>query len=253
LLMQAAASPAARAAGVDPLPAVASALAHVQSYEVSVTSSTTVTGMTRPPATRTPRAGTGQRRGRGSGRGLGFGPGARTQTIIAIRQGNAFEDYVVTKGTVNGKAATQETIYSGTRVCTRSNGTGTFSCQTAQQGFNFNPDPTTAFEGPAGSAVFTPTKAATIDGQSCDGFTYMNKLQNGTASGVVYIGHSTHLPCKQLATNVRHGFGFGRGNGNGSGNNTSNNNSNATITQKSTMLWSHFNDSHLKIPSIPAA
>lgn len=246
VLMQATTTPVAQAAGVDPLPAVASALAHVRSYEVSVTTATTVTGLTRPPATGTPRAGSGQRRGRGAFRGLRFGPGTGTQTIIAIRQGNAFEDYVVAKGTgSNGKPATQETIFSGNRICYRSNGKGSFSCQTMQQSFNFNPDPTAAFEGPAGSAVFTPAKSKTIDGQSCDGYTYMNKLQNGTASGVVYIGHSTHLPCEQLATNVRHGFG--RGNSSGSSNST------ATFTQKSTYIWSHFNDSHLKIPSVPAA
>jgi len=249
-LTQARATPAVHAAGVDPLPTVAAALAHVRSYEVLVTSSTTVTGITRPPATRTPGPGTGQRRGRGPGRGLGFGRGTRTQTIIAIRKGNAFEDYVVTKGTgSNGKPATQELIFEGNTVCSRSNGTGSFSCQAAQQSFNFNPDPTSAFEGPAGSAVFTPTKGQTINGQSCDGYTYMNKMQNGTASGVVYIGHSTHLPCKQIATNTRHGFGGRNGNGSGSGNS----NSNATFTQKSTYVWSHINDSHLKIPSVPTA
>lgn len=225
----------AQAAGVNPLPAVAKALASVRSYQVTITSS--FSGFPRSPRRGTPTPGGGSRPtptpGQRRGRGFGRGPG--TQTIVAVRKGNAFEDYIVSKSTgASGQSFTRETVVYGSKVCMRNNGKGAYSCQTMQQQFNF--DPTTAFEQGAGSAVFTPKGTAKIQGQSCNAYSYANKFQNGSASGLVYISRSTNLPCKQIATTTRRGFS-------GTG----------TFTQHQTIYWSHFNDRSLKVPAIPSS
>lgn len=217
----------AQAAAVDPLPAVARALAGVTSYQVVVTSSASGSG-------RPPRQGNNRGSGRGGrrGLGLGFGPGTRTETIVAVRKGSAFEDDVVTRGKdTSGKMVTREIVIYGSSVCTRASGASSYTCRQAQQ--SFNPDPTLAFEQGTGSATFTPTRATRIGGQTCDGYNYMNKLRNGTASGVVYISSRTNLPCEQVATTTRRAFSGG-----------------GTFTQRSTMVWSRFNDHGLKVPAI---
>ena len=220
----------ARAATVDPLPAVARALSGVRSYQVTITSS--ISGLPRsskrPPSH---RAG-GQGRFR-RGAGLGFGRGG-TETIVAVRKGSSFEDHIVFKGAgSSGQPSTREIVIVGTRMCTRNNGKGAYSCQTMTRSFAF--DPTTAFEQGAGSAVFTPARAATIGGQVCAGYTYKNTLTNGTASGTVYISRATNLPCEQIATTTRRAFS-------GSG----------TFMQRMTILWSRYNDKRLTVPALPA-
>src|SRR5689334_11884611 len=99
----------AQAAGVDPLPAVARALAHVTSYQVTITTTTSNgrprTGRPRSGAFPTPRA--GQRGGRGGG--FGFRPG--TQTLTAVRKSGGFEDYIVSRGKdFSGKTVTSQQI-----------------------------------------------------------------------------------------------------------------------------------------------
>src|SRR5579864_3525031 len=84
-------APSASAAGIDPLPAVAQALSGVSRYQVTITFTTVGRGR-RPGGP--PR--TGRRPGRGAG--LGFGFGSQTRTIVAVRKGIVFEDYIVIKG-----------------------------------------------------------------------------------------------------------------------------------------------------------
>ena len=220
----------AAAAGVDPLPAVARALAHVTSSEVAITSSGS--GF-RGSGSRSTRPPSGNRR-----RGTGFfGRGSGTRTLVAVRKGSQFEDYVVFSGTnSSGKTVVNEIVIYGSKMCRRTNKSGPFTCQSASGRFNFNLDPTTAFEQSAGPAVFTPVSAKTIAGQVCNGYSYVNKSQFGQASGVVYISRTTNLPCEQLATNT------GRS-PNGGG----------TFTQKSTYVWSRFNDRGLTVPAIPTS
>lgn len=231
LALPAGASPA-RAAGVDPLPAVASALAHVTSYQVTTTSTTSATGR-RP--TGTPRTGRRPRRGTG----FRFGAGPRTTTIVAVRKGKLFEDYVVITGKdAAGKTTTTNLIVYGSRTCMRASGARSYTCRTTQSFFNL--DPTVAFAQGAGSTTFAPTSARTIGGQVCEGYSYQNVSQSATAKGVVYIARTTHLPCEQDATITRR---FPGSSGSSSG---------GSFTQKSTTLWSHFNDRRLTVPAIPA-
>lgn len=235
--------PSAAAAGLDPLPAVAKALSSVTSYEVVVTTSTNgrpFRGSGRPRPTSTPRAGRGQRSGRGRALGFGFGP--QTRTIIAVRKGNAFEDYVVvSRKTSTGKTTTMDLVTYGTKACTRASGAKTYTCRTMTNQFSFNFDPTTAFAQGAGSTTFARTRAKTIDGQVCDGYSYANTSSAAIVRGVVYIAHATNLPCEQDDTTTRH---IPTGNGSSSGT------SSATFTLVSKYVWSHFDDKHLTVPSV---
>lgn len=237
--------PTARAAVLDPLPAVAKALSRVTSYQVVVTTSTKGrpfrgTGRPRPSGTPrptgTPRAG---RNGRGGALGFGFGP--QTRTITAVRKGNAFEDYVVvSRKASSGKTTTMDLVTYGTKTCTRAGGAKTYTCRTMTNQFTFNFDPTTAFAQGAGSTTFARTKARTIGGQVCDGYSYANTSSTAKVRGVVYIAHATNLPCEQDDTTTRR---IPTGNG-------SSNNSSATFTMVSKYVWSHFDDKHLTVPTV---
>jgi hypothetical protein len=219
---------AAQAAGVDPLPAVARALAHVRSYEVTITLSGSGARGARPPRT---ARGTRNRRGTG----VFALRGMRTETVVAVRKGSVFEDYVVFKGTNSaGKPATMELIFYGTKVCRRSSGASSYTCSTMTGSFNFNPDPTQAFTEGAGATTFAQAGTRTIAGQACEGYTY--RTADGSAHGIVYLSRATSLPCEQIATVTRRAPTSG-----------------ATFTQTSTILWSHFNDPALRVPAIPAS
>jgi hypothetical protein len=218
---------AAQDAGADPLPAVARALAHVRSYQVTIKLSGSGARGARPPRTA---------RGTRSRRGVGgfFLRGPRTETIVAVRKGSTFEDYAVIKGTnAAGKPATMELVVYGSKVCRRNPGASSYTCSTMRTSYNFNPDPTSAFTAGAGSTTFARAASHTIAGQVCVGYTY--RTPDGSAHGLVYLSRATSLPCEQIATVTRHATS-------GSG----------TFTQTSTILWSRFNDSHLTVPAIPA-
>ncbi len=227
---------AARAATLDPLPAVARALTDVRSYQVTVTSSF---NGARPFGTRPRPRGT-PTPGRGTGRGAGggfFGRGAQNRTIIAVRKGGTFEDYVVYKGRdASGKAITTDVIVYGSKTCTRTGAATSYACQTTSNGYGI--DPTAAFAAGAGSTTFTQAASKTVGGQACAGYVYTNRSQAATATGVVYISGKTHLPCEQDATVTRKAP---TGSGTGS------------FTQKTTTVWSRFNDKRLTVPTIPAA
>jgi hypothetical protein len=210
---------------------VARALAHVTSYQVTIAATTNGrprTGRPRSGAFPTPRA--GQRGGRG---GFGFRPG--TQTLTAVRKSGGFEDYIVSRGKdFSGKTVTSQQIVYGSKMCSKTGSARSYTCRTMSGQFNFNPDPTVAFEQGAGGTTFKTTGSKRIGGQVCDGYTYSNRSQTVTASGSVYIARSTHLPCEQIAAITR------RFNG-------------RSFTQHSTDVWSHFNDQSLKVPAIPSA
>ncbi len=228
---------AAEAATLDPLPAVARALTDVRSYQVTVTSSF---GGARPFGTRPrPRGTPVPGRGRGTGRGGFLGRGAPNRTIIAVRKGGTFEDYVVYKGRdASGKAITTDVIVYGAKPCTRTGGARSYACQTTSNGYSI--DPTAAFAAGAGSTTFTGAAAKTVGGQTCAGYAYTNRSQAATATGVVYISGTTHLPCEQDATVTRKAP---TGTGTGSG----------SFTQTTTTVWSRFNDKRLTVPAVPSA
>lgn len=224
-------APPASAAGIDPLPAVAQALSGVSRYQVTVTFTTTGRGRrpTGPPRT-------GNRTRRGAGLGLGFG--SQTRTIVAVRKGIVFEDYIVIEGrNASGQATTTDLIVYGTKTCTRASGARSYTCQTAQSSFAFNLDPTGEFAAGAGSTTFVRAASKTIGGQTCDGYAYQNTAQATTTKGVVYIARKTHLPCEQDATVTRR---FASGG------------TSTTFTQKTATVWSRFNDPKLTVPSVPA-
>lgn len=202
----------------------------MRSYQVTITSTTS--GLPRTSRRPSGRRPSGRPRFR-PGAGLGFGRGG-TETIVAVRKGRSFDDYIMFKGAgSSSQPSTREIVIAGARMYTRNNGKGAYSRQTTRSTFSF--DPTLAFEQGAGSAVFTPTRAATVEGQACAGYSYKNTFQSGTASGTVYISRATNLPCEQVATTTRRAFS-------GTG----------TFTQHMTMLWSRFNDVRLAIPALPA-
>lgn len=231
LPLAAAGLPTAGAAGVDPLPAVARALSGVTSYQVTITSS--VSGRPRRPSGSS-RPGNGQRNGRGPGNRFGFGFGPQTRVITAVRKGDGFEDDIATTGKLqSGKTATMHVITYGATICMRATGATSYSCTTPNNRF-FNPDPTHAFTQGAGSTVFARTQPKTIGGQVCYGYTYSNVSQSSAVRGSVYISRKTNLPCEQIDTVTRH---FGT--------------SGQAFTSSATYVWSHFNDKHLKVPSIP--
>ena len=214
----------AEASGVDPLPAVARALATVTSYEVTVTTP-------RRPGIAPTRRRTGQRprRNVGPGAGLGFGD----ESITAVRKAGSLEEFYVFKGTNSaGKITiTQYIVYGGTS-CQRNGSSGKFTCQ--QASVPFLSDPTVAFEFGAGSTIFANAPQKTVAGQRCRGFSYVNKGTTVSASGTIYVSIATNLPCRQVASITRKAFTGG-----------------GTFTRTSIYTWSHFNDSHLTIPPIP--
>jgi hypothetical protein len=224
-------APPGRAAGLNPLPAVAKALATVTSYQVVVTSASS--GAPRRPSG-TPIPGT--RRGTRPGGGLGFfGFGRQTRTIVAVRKGALYEDYIVTKGTDrSGKPVTTGLIIYGNRVCTQAAGAHSYTCQTPTNQFAFSLDPTVAFTEGAGSTTFTRAGSKTVGGQACSGYAYLNQSPTVTGKGVIYLSAKTSLPCEQDASLTRHPSAGG------------------TFTQTTTSIWSRFNDKSLTVPALPA-
>jgi hypothetical protein len=223
------------AATLDPLPAVARALTGVRSYQVTITSSF---GGARPFGTRPrPRGTPTPGRGRGTGRGGFFARGAQNRTIIAVRKDGTFEDYVVYRGRdASGKAITTDVIVYGAKTCTQTGGAKSYACQTTSNGYSI--DPTAAFAAGAGATTFTRAASKRVGGQVCAGYAYTNRSQAATATGVVYISGKTHLPCEQDATVTRKAP---TGSGTGS------------FTQKTTTVWSRFNDKRLTVPAVPSA
>ena len=223
--------PAGHAAGVNPLPAVATALNGITSYQVVVTSSSNgafrrPTSGSRPPAT--PRLGSGR------GLGLGFGFGNQSRTITAVRKNGLFEDHLVITGKDRaGKTTITNVLIYGSTVCRENSGAHSYTCQKTSQ-FNYTLDPTAAFTQGAGSTTFTGTASKTIGGHACNGYAYTNQSQFGTTKGTVYIAATTNLPCEQVQTTTRHIP-----------------NSSSTFTQTTTSVWSHFNDKSLSVPAIP--
>jgi hypothetical protein len=226
-----------RAAGTNPLPAVAKALNGITSYQAVSTSKSSGTrprfnGTPRPTGTPPPNARRGQGRGQ-FGLGLGFGP--QTRTIVAVRKSGTFEDFVVIKGTDrSGKPAMADVIAYGSKLCVRGPAASTYSCQTSQNPYMF--DPTATFVGSAGSTVFSHGAGKTIGGQACDGYKYTNTSQFSTVSGTVYIGHTSNLPCEQDSTVTRKVP-----------------NATGTFSQTTVTVWSHFNDKKLTVPAVPAS
>lgn len=229
-------SPTSQAAGVNPLPAVAKALNGVTSYQAISTSTSSGTrprfNGARPTGTPPPNARRGQNRGL-FGLGLGFGP--QTRTIVAVRKSGTFEDFVVIKGTDrSGKPAMADVIAYGSKLCVRGPGASSYSCQTSQNPYMF--DPTASFVGSAGSTVFSRAAGKAVGGQACDGYKYTNTSQFSTVSGVVYIGHTSNLPCEQDSTVSRKVP-----------------NATGTFSQTTITIWSHFNDKALAVPAVPAS
>jgi hypothetical protein len=234
-----AALPQANAAAVNPLPAVASALNGVSSYQVVVTSASIGAPPRRPTGTRTPtppRNGrTGTRRGPGLGIGFGFGP--QTRTITSVRKNGLFEEHITITGKDRtGKATSTDVLIYGKEICSRASGAKTYSCQTSTQ-FNYSLDPTAAFTQGAGSTAFSKAGSKTVGGQSCNGYAYVNQSQYATTKGTVYISTKTNLPCEQDSTSTRH---F-----------SANGGSSVSFSQKTTAIWSRFNDKSLSVPSMP--
>ncbi len=222
------------AAGVNPLPATAHALASITRYQVTITNSGGGRpGGTRPPGTPRPVPTGTPRRAPGGGRGFGFG--AQAETLTVVKKGSLFEDYFVLKGKNQaGKTMVSEFIIYGTETCSKINGATKFTCQKATN--QFLNDPTLAFaQGAGSSTVFTATSSKTVSGEVCAGYSYSFKMQNSSTTGIVYISQKTHLPCEQVST-VTQSF-----------------NGSTPFKRTSTIIWSNFNNAKLTVPAVPAA
>lgn len=231
-LLVGAAAPPARAAAVNPLPAVAHALNGVTSYQVVVTSAPNGTLPRRP--TGTPPKNTQRGTRRFSGMGFGFGP--QTRTIVAVRKNGLFEEHIIISGKDRtGKTTSTDILVYGSTFCSRAGSAHSYTCRKSNQ-FNYSLDPTSAFAQGAGSTTFSTAGSRTIGGQVCNGYAYTNQSQYATAKGVVYISAKTNLPCEQDATMTRRAP-----------------KGSASFTQKTTATWSRFNDKRLSVPSLPAS
>ena len=152
---------------------------------------------------------------------------------MAVRKSGNFEELVTITGKNRaGQTTTSTAIAYDTTLCTRVGGSGSYSCQTLQDPYIY--DPTAALVRGTGLTNFAPAGSKTFNGRACDGYRYSAGSRFGTATGTVYIDHRTGLPCQQVLTATRH---FSTGG--------------PASTQTTTATWGRFNDKGLAVPAVP--
>lgn len=155
-----------------------------------------------------------------------------TLTIDVVRNGKSTSAHLT--GSVTASTGTQhlDAVIAGSKVCIKIGSARSYQCVSNPQiAAQLNADPSVALTKASKTTTYSSTPSTKmINGVSCDGYAFKGTQSGFVVSGMLFIQHSSGLPCEDdvLATGKAAGVS-------------------TTATTKA--VWSQFNEP-LTIPSI---
>jgi hypothetical protein len=171
-------------------------------------------------------------------RGAGAGASV-TSTTVVVRHGQTTRLAVTALTQRAGQTSRQEAVFTGTHLCLRTSASGAWMYRAERSStlthlFTTGAAQLTKSFGPGQRSV--PVGRQTRQGQPCTGYRFTLSSRGVHGQGTLWLSQATRLPVEEdaVSTLVQP-------------------TSTSRLVVRTTQRWSHWNDSRLSIPSVPAS